>query len=368
MKLQTQEKDTAIDERKIDPDEIKERYKLLQKEHNGSIRARNAAEQLGISEAQLLAAQLGDGATALQASPEKIEAILKSIEELGEVMALTRNDHCVHERHGVYSNFEMVEPKMQQAIFLNPDIDLRLFLRHWSFAFALREHSHAKERTSLQFFDKSGTAVHKIYLTEKSDASGYAKLQESFCNPKQERSLALKHYEAKEPELPDEDIDWAALREAWENLKDTHDFFMMLGRFHVGRQQALRKIGHDLAYPVSVCAHRQVLELACSKACEIMAFVGNRGCLQIHTGPVRNLKAAGPWYNVLDPKFNLHIKEDEIANIWITKKPTVDGIVSALELYNKSNELILTLFGKRKPGTPELSLWREILAAVPKAS
>jgi hypothetical protein len=37
-----------------------------------------------------------------------------------------------------------------------------------------------------------------------------------------------------------------------------------------------------------------------------MCFVGNRGCIQIHTGPVKNIKIMGPWLNVMDPGFNLH--------------------------------------------------------------
>ena len=46
------------------------------------------------------------------------------------------------------------------------------------------------------------------------------------------------------------------------------------------------------------------------------------------TGPVKKLAPVGDWFNVLDPKFNLHLNEQSIATTWVTKKPTVDGIVS----------------------------------------
>ena len=96
-----------------------------------------------------------------------------------------------------------------------------------------------------------------------------------------------------------------------------------------------------------------------------MVFVANQGCIQIHTGPVAKLAEMGPWYNVLDPNFNLHLNTDGIAWSWVTKKPTVDGIVTALEVFDKNGNLIVTFFGKRKPGIPELELWREIVGLLP---
>ena len=50
-----------------------------------------------------------------------------------------------------------------------------------------------------------------------------------------------------------------------------------------------------------------------------MVFVGNRGCIQIHSGTVTKLVEAGPWFNVFDSQFNLHLREDKIAEIWVTK-------------------------------------------------
>jgi len=90
---------------------LKERYIAL-KESNPTIRARNAAEELGVSEGELLASRVGDDAIRLK---DDIENILKAIEPFGEVMALTRNEDCVHERKGVYSNisFEAAGPKMK---------------------------------------------------------------------------------------------------------------------------------------------------------------------------------------------------------------------------------------------------------------
>jgi putative hemin transport protein len=281
-------------------------------------------------------------------------------------MALTRNEACVHERKGVYDNASFSRHgKMVMGLFVNPDIDLRLFMNHWKYSFAAVEQTRGGPRKSLQFFDKEGTALHKIYLTSKSNEAEYDKLVEAHRHERQDTFIEIEAYEPRVADKTDEEIDWTAFRTAWENLKDTHDFHPMLRKFKVGRQQAFAKIGQDFAFEVENNAARQVLELVRDKDCEMMVFVGNRGCIQIHTGPLKKLVEHGQWYNVLDPLFNLHLREDQIAHTWITKKPTEDGIVTALEIFDKDGEVISTFFGKRKPGIPELELWREIINEIP---
>ncbi len=340
---------------------LKDRFLKLKQEQPG-LRARNAAEMLGISEAELLLINDDAKVTVLQKDPQEI---LKQVITLDEVMALTRNEYCVHERKGIYDNASFFSHgPMKQGLFVNPDIDLRLFMNHWQFCFAVIEASDRGDRKSLQFFDKSGSAVHKVYVTTKSDEAAYTTLVEQFRADEQPESIQVEDYDPKPDDLPDDEIDWKGFRQTWENLKDTHDFFPMLKKFNVGREQALRHIGVDFAYQVGNDASRRILELARDSECEIMVFVGNRGCIQIHTGPVRKLLQHGDWYNVMDPMFNLHLQESNIARTWVTKKPTVDGTVTALEVFDDDGELIVTFFGKRKPGIPELQGWRDIIDQV----
>ncbi len=337
---------------------IKIRYESL-KQEQPNLRARDAAKELNISEGELLAAHVGETATRLVDNPQ---AILGDMESLGTVMALTRNESCVHERKGVYKRGQFFKHgKMEIGLFANPDIDLRLFLHHWASAFALEEQGSK----SLQFFDRAGEAVHKIYLTDDSDVVAYDQLVIRHRHPRQTSSLAVEPIPPAENNRADCDVDWVAFRRAWEALKDTHDFHPMLRRFKVGRQQAFAKIGEDFAYGVDPSAGRKVLELARDRSCEIMVFVGNRGAIQIHTGRVENLTVYGTCYNVLDPLFDLHLREENIAGAWVNKKPTKDGLVTALDLFDAERQVIASFFGKRKPGQTELTLWRDIVADLP---
>lgn len=344
-------------------EELKLRYQQL-KQQKPALRARNAAEELGVSEGSLLAANVGDTVTRLA---DNAQAILKGILALGEVMALTRNECCVHERKGVYDNHHFFSHgKKHMGLFLNPDIDLRLFMDHWKYSFSVTEQTNQGSRKSLQFFDKEGQAIHKIYLTSNSDGAAYEALVEKHRNIKQDTLIETENYVPDAAILADSKIDWEGFRMAWKNLRDTHDFQPMLRKFGVKREQALIRIGQDFAYQVSNDSARHILQLVRDRECEMMVFVGNRGCIQIHTGSVKKLMEYGPWYNVLDSTFNLHLREDKIARTWVTKKPTEDGTVTALEIFDTNSQLITTFFGKRKPGIPELELWREIISEIPE--
>ena len=96
-----------------------------------------------------------------------------------------------------------------------------------------------------------------------------------------------------------------------------------------------------------------------------MVFVGNPGCLQIHSGPVHRVEPVGPWLNVLDPTFNLHLREDRVAAAWVVRKPSANGDIHSLELYDASGELAAQFFGHRPPRGEERADWRALVTGLP---
>ena len=109
---------------------------------------------------------------------------------------------------------------------------------------------------------------------------------------------------------------------------------------------------------------RAAFEAAAADGTPIMVFVGSHGCIQIHTGPVSNIRAMGPWINVMDPTFNLHLRNDHVADAWVVRKPTSDGVVTSLEVFDAKNGNFAQFFGERKPGRPELPAWRELMLSL----
>lgn len=332
------------------------------REAEPGLRARDLAERLGVSEGELVASRCGDGVTRLDGPwPE----LIKALPALGHVMVLTRNDSCVHEKKG---RFDHIEIAGVMGLVLNEAVDLRLFLKHWVFGFAVREESHGRWLQSLQFFDGDGRAVHKVYLTDRSNHDAWSGLVERFAAAVQSPLLETSVVADPLPlRLDDSAVDVAALRERWRRLRDPHDFFAMLKKHKVTRTQALRLAGREFARPVPNSAVRTVLESAAASGLPIMVFVGSSGVVQIHTGPVRQIKVMGPWLNVLDEDFNLHLREDHIATSWVVRKPSPEGHVTSLELYDAAGRQIAQVFGKRKPGIPELESWRALADGLPDA-
>ena len=333
---------------------LKEKWEAL-KTGNPHLRIRNAAQELGVSEAELLATNVGEGVTVLK--PE-FAALLQEIEKLGKVMALTRNDECVHERKGIYQNPDFSNSHGQ--VLVGEDIDLRIFLNSWKFGFAVVE----GDRKSFQFFGKDGLALHKIYLTNKSNEAEFDALTEQYKAEEQSPEIITEPIAEKPAEKPDTEIDISGFQQAWKDLKDTHDFFSMTRKFGVSRTQALRLAPAGYAEKIDNSKVVNLLEDASEKHVPIMVFVGNRGIIQIHTGEVKKTLWHQQWFNVMDPDFNLHLDTTKIAETWITKKPTEDGEVTSVEVFNKNGDFIVQFFGKRKPENPELQEWKELVAAL----
>jgi putative hemin transport protein len=289
-------------------------------------------------------------------------AILNEMPAVGRVMCLTRNEDCVHERHGRFEDVQVAGP---HGLVLGADIDLRLFLGQWKLGFAVREPLKTGERLSLQFFDASGDAVHKIYATDETDRAAFDALiarHTAAGSP----TLALAPRAADPVDRPDSEIDVEGLRTAWRNMRDTHEFFGMLGKFKVGRMQALRLVGDEFVRELPPRALRAAMEAAAEERTSIMIFVGSRGCIQIHTGRIARLLDAHGWFNILDPDFNLHLREQAVARVFSVRKPTDDGVVTSIEAFDGRNRNILLMFGERKPGKPELDPWRAIVARLEK--
>lgn len=337
---------------------LRHAWNELSDRSGGKLRSRDAAQRLGVSEGELIASLVGNGATRLRTEGA---AIVKDIPALGPVMALTRNEHCVHEKIGPYLD---VTINAAHGLVLGELIDLRIFPSRWHHSFAVVDEMEDGLRRSLQVFDADGTAVHKIYQKPSTDSAAFDALIQAWRADDQSPVLETVEVPPPKGDRADAEIDVERLRREWSGLEDTHEFFGMLRGLEVGRLQALRLAGSGFVRPVAKDSLAQVLETARETETPIMVFVGNSGCIQIHTGTVTTLKRMGPWFNVLDPTFNLHLREDAVVSAWVVRKPTRDGDVTSLELFDKDGVCFAQLFGARKPGKPELEAWRGILSTL----
>lgn len=330
-------------------------------------RHRDIAQALGVSEGELIAAHCGR----FQADESPLKArrlrdewpeIIASLQPLGELMALTRNESCVHEKVGVYQNTSV---NGHVGLVLAGAIDLRVFYSRWAFGFAVEEAlADGALQRSLQFFDAQGQAIHKVFLKPASQLEAYLALVDRFALPQQTAGIGVAPPEPVVSETPDSEIDVPGFRQAWASMRDTHEFFGLLKKFGVTRTQGLRLADPAYVHAVPAASAHEVLMRSAQEGVSIMVFVGNAGMIQIHGGPVSRIEVLGPWLNVLDPGFNLHLREDRIARAWLVKKPTADGLVHSLELFDAEGNTIAMFFGERKPGQAERCDWRNLLSSL----
>lgn len=325
---------------------------------NPKMRSRDQADRLGLSEAQLIAAHIGRGVTAIAAHPDQV---IGAAQRLDEVMALTRNESCVHEKVGRYDNYHTGQ---HAAMVLTEEIDLRMFPSHWQHAFMVETETDAGPKRSLQVFDAAGDAVHKTFLRDTSSLTAWEALRLSLALPDQPQTLTVDPRKPPEAAKSNpEKID--VLREEWRRMTDTHQFLRLTSKLRMNRLGAYHIAGAPFVRALATEAVNTLLTQLAQTGTEVMIFVGNRGCIQIHSGPIVTLKPMGPWQNVMDKRFNLHLRLDHVAEIWAVDKPTQRGAAISVEAFDAQGSLIFQIFGLGKEGRDNRAAFGQIVEALP---
>ncbi|MBP6081646.1 MAG: hemin-degrading factor [Providencia sp.] len=341
-----------------------ERYQQAKTENKAKY-ARDLAAYLEVSEAELLHSRVGhDKAQRLNVDAP---TLLTALAAVGQVKAITRNEYVVHEQVGRYDNAKF---SSHGGLILNPRaLDLRMFFSHWDSVFTLSEEAKNGERHSIQFFDKQGDALHKVYTTDETDLAAWNALIEQYSTTEN----PLLELEAAKPYTtqPISDELKQQLEQEWRNMTDVHQFFILLKKNNLSRQQVFSAVSDDLAWKVPTDSFNQLVNTAFNDQNEIMIFVGNRGCVQIFTGQIKRImpyQREGSdlkWLNIFNPDFTLHMIENDIAECWVTRKSTQDGFVTSLEVFDKDGNQIVQMYGQRTEGTPEQEQWRNQVMALP---
>ncbi|MEM8540159.1 MAG: ChuX/HutX family heme-like substrate-binding protein [Pseudomonadota bacterium] len=335
----------------------------LAREENPKMRERDLAQQLGISEAEFIEAWLGDGVTKIGVN---LDSFFSMLRDAGPVMALSRNAGAVHEKTGVYENYRSSK---HASMLVGPEIDLRIFPQHWQHAYHVSKLlNNGDEQNSFQFFDTHGRAVHKVYALPQTDMAVWHQIMNGLVvsDPMPGVFKPIDPYRERSATIPASSL--SRLHREWSDLQDTHSFAPMLRRLKIGRLDAIRFIGKDYATRLAPEAVEQLLGALSTMALPVMVFVRNPGILQIHSGPVKNIKKIGPWLNVLDEGFHCHLRVDQIDTAWIVRKPAKRGDIYSVELFDQFGEQIMLINGFRREGdqSPDLEAWNQQIQSLPQ--
>lgn len=295
---------------------------------------RETASALGVSELEALHA--AEDATVTLLRTDDLAGLLAAIATLGPVRTMTRNESVVLERTGTFGVPAFFGPVGQ----LLGEIDLRIFPREWRHAVAVRPSSG---RCSLQWFDASGTSIHKVHV---DPSPAWDALLATWALGGEPRPLEVEAVAAPTT-LDAAPSDLADFQAGWDAMTDTHEFHALLRRHGVTRRAALVAAGTPRAERVPVETLGRLLEGARDERLAIMSFVGNRGVIQIHSGAPGRVARTPGWLNILDAEMNLHVREADITETWLVRKPTSSGVIASLECFDAAGRDVLLVFGKR---------------------
>lgn len=328
---------------------------------NPKMRERDLAQQCGVSEAELVAAFCGQSAKRISTD---FSVLFPGLEAVGEVLALTRNDSAVHEKVGVYDRY--IKGR-NASLMLGAHIDMRMFPSAWVHGFAVEKDTGSGVKKSLQFFDGHGEAVHKIHAREATNMEAWDELVARLALEDQTPGLLAEVVPFEQPARPAlNKAPQSELRQRWEAMTDPHQFVGILKDLDLHRLNAFHLAGDAYAWTLDRSAVTALLHHAANDGLPIMCFVFNRGCIQIHSGPVTNIVAKGPWINVMDEGFHMHLRTDRIAEVWGVRKPVAEGHVTSVEVFDRDGVQIMQFFGVRGEGKKEREDWRELVEKLPR--
>lgn len=339
--------------------EVRHQFQL--ERQAGGARHREIAAKLNISEGELIAAHVGapaDGLMRVTRLQPDWHALLVTCASLGQVMALTRNASCVHEKDGLYSS---VTEQANVVAVQGEQIDLQCHFEYWQHGFAVEESGEKGVQRSMQFYDTAGVALHKVFLRPQSDVAAYLALVEQFSDENQLPGITVRSSVAAAPIR-----DFPSFLMAWDGVHNARDLYALLAQSKGACLSYLQQLAAEAAQQVSANAARLLLEAAAAETIALLILTGNAGVTQAHSGPIDKVVVMGPWLNVLDPGFNLHLREDHIASAWMVIQSGLHGMFSAMALLDQHGAMITLFASANVAGKSEDSAWADLIERLPK--
>ena len=289
--------------------DLKKAYtSFIKKPENEKLRIKDIANHLKVSEAELLSCQI-DSSNLKYLKILDYNIFFKDLFKSKKVMFLIRSNYIVHEKVVICSEIEYHKNK----IFYKDKKSLIDFNYHKiENSFFEKKIHQNKPLLSFQFFDKYGHAILKIFLKSK-DYNIFESLADKF-------SFTYDYSLQK-------------------NLYQNNEIIDQKKSINLDSQknQNTKKIKTDNLIL------RTILEYASQNKFPIQIHASGNHSVQYHFGLVRNIMDFGPWINVIDKNFNIHVMENKISNNFITINEINGKCFYQIQILDENNNLILLI-------------------------
>jgi len=247
---------------------LKQRWaELLQKQDHQKTRIKDAANILGVSEAELLSTTINQTSTLLKIIDWK--KAFKEISSLGNMMYLIRND-CA-----VFENTLRINKINSDTTHITLSDDNSIITINHSlikYVFYTSAIIRGNKIYSVHLFDSYGTAIIKIYL----------------------KNTKLKEFESIKNKYKKE-YNYELQKLKNKNLQTSYS-----GKIKTSSMRLMNNLNFSMQkYLEKISANNQNVEIK----------IFNRGVTAMYKGSLQNIIHKFDWLNIMDPKFNLHTKD-----------------------------------------------------------
>ncbi|MBD26097.1 MAG: hypothetical protein CMG46_14030 [Candidatus Marinimicrobia bacterium] len=286
---------------------------------NKKLRIRDAASKLNVSEAELLSLKINNDVSYLLI-PDFQQFFNKIIDNIDKVMFLIRSDFVVHEKIVSLSDLSYNDGSIISNLDSScPIISFDPKSISYSF-FECNCHNEKRELRSFQFFDKYGDAILKIYL--KGDKSAAFERIADFY--KINYNYELQKY------IINKKI----------NIVEQSSFLHIDSLVNKKFINNTKIINNDkLRFFLNAFSENEI-------PIQIHAYGIN--CIQYHRGIIKNIIDYGPWLNVIDKEFNIHILENKIFKTTILDYKDELNNFYIVNITDINNNLVLGIAGLDK--------------------
>ena len=267
---------------------------------NSKLRIRDISNKLNVSEAELLSLSTNNGVSFLSINDYNhfFSYLLSNIDKM---MLLIRSEYVVHEKIIKPNEYEIINNK----IINKNDNSLLIKFNTETFKYTFFEVRKHNKRIlkSFQFFNKEGNSIIKIYLKGKNNIE--------FENLANQYSVKYDYQIQKD-----------YISKNFDNYKNA--------------KPKIKSSFTDSSLPL-----RQVLNQIAKKSIPVNIIGYGIECIQCHNDKINNIVDYGPWLNVMDKNFNIHILEDKITE---SKYGLKDGN-DIVNFYDFNQNLVLSING-----------------------
>lgn len=306
------------------------------------------------SEADIMAARCGQQAKRLQ---PHWPTLLTHLSRLGPTLFVTRHGNTSHEK---LLHLYKIALSGNVASIHDQDGSLELDLSHWHCGFALHEGDDPHSACiSLHFFDIHGKLLHSIYPMLSSMELGTAFLNKLYSADQTPQEFLLPPTQLRRRSRAT--VDTASLTVHWRHLQNCQAIPVILQKHQVSRLQALQALPPEFATPAARTAFQTLMQQTVERNMPVELSLFNPGVRQTHRGLLENHRGDGFANRSHDAWFRLNLDSLDLHSAWVVHKPTANGMVSSLELYNHHGEPVLMLSDMPNAGLPQTLEWQSLL-------